>query len=269
MKAGNKKGYDNMSGPGYGIMSYAPSQEATELAYFTTEEKSFVKYLKYERTFNFNIQRGLCIHPRRKLIFYKPGRIMGTNLFRNLLQRYGGWHIKKNDAQRDFKSWVKRIKDKQLIEYTKCIITRNPFSRIVSAYQSNSKVRYANNEGLPRFQRHCFADHLSFDEYVEKYYTNPSIPPPDIHSIPMYKFFSSGKSTQGNPDYWGKMENIENDWKTIHRAFGLDGWKNKPHIKWPKYTGDINAHRKHYTKNTKDIVREYYKKDLELFNYDF
>jgi len=254
-------------------MSIKVYHHPTELTTYTTEEQSFVKYLKYNRSFNIDIQRGLCIHPHRKLIFYKPGRTMGTRLFRGILQGRVDWYIKKNDVQDNFKNWVEYISDEQLVEYTKCIITRNPFSRIVSAYQSTSKMSVLNKRRRPHFQRPCFADYMSFDEYVEKYYIDPNIPPPDIHSMPMYKFFSSGKSIQGNPDYWGKMENIENDWKTIHRAFD---WKDKhplddkgEYYKWPKYKGDIHAHRKHYTKNTKDIVREYYKKDLELFNYDF
>ena len=56
----------------------------------------------------------------------------------------------------------------------------------------------------------------------EDYYSNPELPPAEIHTIPFYKFFSSGKSTSGNPDYWGKIENISEDWNIIHNAFSLN-----------------------------------------------
>jgi len=79
-----------------------------------------------------------------------------------------------------------------------------------------------------------------------------------IMTHPQYKFVEvNGKV---GVDFIGKMENMAEDWRKICDIIGVKvnvGHKNKSGRKYDSI----------YTPETKAIVREYYKRDFELFNY--
>ena len=65
-------------------------------------------------------------------------------------------------------------------------------------------------------------------------------------------------------DYIGRFENLHNDFKTVCKTIGLPNMKLR-HLN--------RTHHKHYSKyydeQTKQIVTQIYKKDIEAFDYKF
>ena len=73
-------------------------------------------------------------------------------------------------------------------------------------------------------------------------------------------------STQGDilVDFIGKFENLEKDFNFICEKIGIDA--ELPHINYSKRK---NKYRDYYTEETRDLIGEYYKEEIELFGYEF
>ena len=81
----------------------------------------------------------------------------------------------------------------------------------------------------------------------------------DDHYIDQHKFITDNN---GNiiVDFIGRFENLYNDFK---KAFGLDL------INYKINSSKHNDYKEYYDSETKSLVEECYKKDLELFKYEF
>ena len=66
------------------------------------------------------------------------------------------------------------------------------------------------------------------------------------------------------PDYIGRFENIDSDWKNICETINY-GHKKLPHI-------NKTCHKNYtyyYDEETQQIINDIYKKDIEYFGYKF
>ena len=101
-------------------------------------ENKYTDYLRLKRDYNYDILRSICVNSTSKLIYFKPGKSAGTSIFRRNLQPKGGWIIQK-DNPKEFNNWLQNITDKELNSYFKFIFVRNPFSRLISAWNDIDK----------------------------------------------------------------------------------------------------------------------------------
>lgn len=67
-------------------------------------------------------------------------------------------------------------------------------------------------------------------------------------------------------DFVGKIENLEEDWKKIRSIIGIGD--DLPHVNKKKDVGWKN-YRQVYTSEQRDLVAERYKRDIDLYKYDF
>lgn len=67
-------------------------------------------------------------------------------------------------------------------------------------------------------------------------------------------------------DYIGRYENLEADFLYICKAIGLKKIPKLPHKRKAKERSDYQPY---YTETTKNLVWDYFKKDIELFGYTF
>jgi hypothetical protein len=160
-------------------------------------------------------------------------------------------------------------------EYYKFAFVRNPWDRIVSEY---------------KFRRH--SHRYDFKTFLFHHFPHPSWSDEYCHILPQYQFiFDSQENLL--VDFVGKYENLKHDFNIVCKKLGISP-TNLPHTNKSKSIirefqntpmeilknfRDIFSIRyrknnfRHYTEyydnESEEFVRELYKKDIELFDYDF
>lgn len=167
-------------------------------------------------------------------------------------------------------------KNKIYNNYFKFAFVRNPWSRVVSCYinkvqRGSIKDRFylANHVGL----RHD----ISFEDFV--YFITKKRGRFDFfsdrHWISQHKFITS-RSGRLLVDFVGKLENIDSDFDFVCDKLGIKSIelpKYNTRNDWSKFNNaeyeTDEYYKKFYTKETQELVFERYKKDIEMFGYNF
>jgi hypothetical protein len=194
-----------------------------------------------------DIQRSICANPSKKLIYYKPGKAAGTSIFRHILQPMGGWIIQK-DNPKEFSQWIESITDDEMDKYFKFIFVRNPFARLVS-FWNDYKERVPFNSD---FKEHVKNKNNFFKDDI----------PTLLHHQTQSSLIESPDGSKSNLNFIGKVENIDEDWKT------LCSMANIPYV--PMVQSQAKSHAHHasfYDKETAKIVADMYERDFEMFGY--
>jgi len=134
------------------------------------------------------------------------------------------------------------IDEKIWNEYYKFSFERNPWDRQVSLfnYKNRNKIIKNSFEGSLRKRR---------SSYINNY---------DLYSI------------EGDIalDFIGKYENLEEDFQTISRNIGLDAEMILPVTNVSK-TSTTKPYREYYTEQTRQLMAEWYRREIDLFGYEF
>lgn len=146
---------------------------------------------------------------------------------------------------------VKQVLGPSYSSYFKFAFVRNPWDWIFSHYTYTLKN--------VRHYRHSFVKNnlKNFDEYVE-YECSKDMS--EQYNQNSFIFDSSGNQLV---DFIGKFENIQNDFQNICNQLNIDA-----NIKHFNQSNKL-SYRDHFSKRSKDLVKDYYYKDIELFDYKF
>lgn len=138
---------------------------------------------------------------------------------------------------------------------------RNPWDRLVSAFF------FLNKGGVVPEDQNDFEKYLKqyegdFSLFVKEAFKTDEIFN-QIHFRPQYQWISD---ENGNlvTDYIGKFENLQEDFDHILKA----NRRFRKKLKFQK-KGKHDHYKDVYTPETQAIVAEAYRKDIELFKYDF
>jgi len=151
-------------------------------------------------------------------------------------------------------------KIEKLNNYFSFAFVRNPFDRMVSQYRFSGKRWFKKYEELSNYKP-------TFINYV-KYLVGEGRPF-SRHRSPLLnvgydKDWSMMQFIEGGVNFIGKFENLQQDFNVICDKIGIPQQK-LPHLN--------KTNHKHYTKyyndETRQIVAEKYKKDIEYFGYKF
>jgi hypothetical protein len=158
--------------------------------------------------------------------------------------------------------FLKLFGKKRFKTYYKFTFVRNPWDRLHSAYGFLKKGGI--NHLDKKFSDEIMSEIKTFEEFVMQWLTEERVNS-WVHFLPQYTFVTNADG-ELVLDFVGRFENFANDFKTISKHIGVD----QPLIHLNK-TKDKKTHsyRDVYTEAMKDKVGELYKKDIDLFNYEF
>jgi len=137
----------------------------------------------------------------------------------------------------------------------KFTIVRNPWDKVWSHY--NYRVRI-NETGLRDAG-------LSFNEWVavtygapknKRFYDQPKMFAPQVDWL----LDSAGKN---EIDFIGRFENLNSDFSKIAAIIGVD--EHLPHLN----QSTRGSYQEHYSQESKAIIKKWFVKDIEAFNYKF
>lgn len=185
---------------------------------------------------------------KHSFLYIKNAKTAGTSI-KQVLSEISDCSMPsyKNNS---YKNWIKRVSDEQLNTYFKFTFVRNPWDRMVSIW----------NYFLNAFQDDIRIPKCSFRDFLE---TNSMLSNKSIisHSRPQCETVECDNKIF--IDFVGKFENIDEDWKIVCRKIGINKTlpvtNQYPHDYYKKYYDDWCIQR----------VSEIYRRDIELFNYQF
>ena len=148
--------------------------------------------------------------------------------------------------QHDDINVAKRLMPPELFEsYFKFAFVRNPWDRLISEYEF---IRRRPDHG-----RHSKVIKMSFEKYIV-YQSKRK----DAHQIHMLADIN-GKVLM---DFIGKFENLYEDWNRVTDKLGIEN-KQLSHRK----KAGITDYDSYYTPETRALVGELWKRDIEAFGY--
>jgi len=188
-----------------------------------------------------------------KCIFVHIPKNAGLSVTYTLFGNAGGSHRKIVDYKKVFsRSTFKR--------YYKFSFVRNPWDRVVSTFF------FLKNGGLTEKDRVWAEKHLApfgtFDAFVKGWLKEENINN-SLHFQHQHVFLEDEKGKIA-VDFIGRFENIDEDFKIITDKLGINRILKKTNTSQRK-----KNYRDYYDEETKEIVNEVYKKDIQLFNYGF
>lgn len=154
------------------------------------------------------------------------------------------------------------ISTKEFNKYYRFSFVRNPWDRVVSAYNFAKQGGTEYVQPIPNsiYQSEVFSN---FETFVTQWLPNANLHMEDVVFAPQY-WYIYDSNAKLLVDFVGKIEYLEKDLKIIENRL-----KTNIELKrLNKSTRNID-YRNYYNEKTKAIVAKVYHKDIELFNYDF
>ncbi len=173
-------------------------------------------------------------------------------------------------GHKDISQYAAELNPKVLESYFKFSIVRNPWERLVSEYNYQRKKDRPKKDKLYVFDES--GSKRGFAEWVKAAFADPrryrgedwaGDVSPQIHRwSPQLDWISiDGRIAV---DFVARLENINQDFQEIRKRIGL------PRATFPHNNAKWHWHYSHYyDPATRDMVGEYYARDIKAFNYRF
>lgn len=196
------------------------------------------------------------ISHKHKCIFIHIPRCGGTSM-EIFLSGGNWWGVDQGKTKHLIASTAKHIYKEYWDDYYKFSFVRNPWDRMVSM------AKYSKTYGVTLGE-----NFIDFSEYFKKY---PNIEVDPVSESANGHFTAINNSVYLNIlneelDFIGRYENMRSDFNHVLSCIGLDNVElvnNKRHQ-------SAHAHyTKYYNEETRQIIGEKYKKDIEYFGYTF
>ncbi len=198
---------------------------------------------------------GLAEFDRRRCIFIHVPKCAGVSVSRSLFGDMVATHLAVKSFQ--------LIYSKQEFEsYFKFTFVRNPWDRLFSAF------RFLKRGGMTDKDRAWantqLAPYDTFDDFVRRWVTAKNVASWQ-HFKPQHRFLLD-PAGRLQIDYVGRFETLEQDFCHIAERLGIERT-----IAHHNRTDGPSAtdYRSFYTDETRRIVADVYRRDIELFDYRF
>jgi hypothetical protein len=202
----------------------------------------------------------------RSIFFHLP-KCAGSSVARTLYGRRVG----NKDGSHMTAGWYQLTFDERTYKsYFKFTFTRNPWDRLLSAY------RFVKAGGMSEADRAWGVDVLgrfsNFDDFVKRWLTVKKIEnigdgPAKTRVVfaPQYRFVCLRGSSRPELDFVGSFENINSDFQYVAKKIGVETPLSFLNV---SNKGE-KSYAEEYSDESKAIVAEVYRTDIEMFGYDF
>jgi hypothetical protein len=227
--------------------------------FFQKIVEDYVRRKKNTRTYNPqqfltpHFQSSIAALDYYKCIFVHIPKNAGLSVCYTLFGNTGGSHRKVKDYKEIFSP-------KTFKRYFKFTFVRNPWDRLVSTYF------FLKNGGLTEKDRiwaeQNILQYTNFDDFIINWLTKENINK-SLHFQHQHVFLENN-SGELEIDFIGRFENLDEDFKYVINKIGIDRSLKKTNTSKRK-----KSYKEYYSEETKAIVSEVYRKDIELFKYTF
>lgn len=194
--------------------------------------------------------RGFDEH---RCIFVHVPKAAGISVAMALFGNLAGGHATAREYRRVFGSDFAR--------YFKFTFVRNPYTRLVSAYEflrAGGRPAWPTNQ---RFRDEILSEYVDFADFVLRW-LKPRTEWPEPHFRPQHEFLELGGRVV--MDFVGRVERIDADFETVRERLGIQAQLGRLNPTKEKqgnlgfyYSSDAVERR----------VRDLYARDFELFDY--
>jgi hypothetical protein len=218
--------------------------------YILLKRKSYQRYAQLRKSKNI-YGHSLKEFDEYKCIYVHIPKCAGLSICKVIFGNKGPGHI-------NIKAYQKIFSKKEFDTYFKFSIVRNPYDRLLSAYE------FLKNGGISKrdinWARENILKYKNFDEFVKKWVTRNNIYSYD-HFIPQHEFICIDGSIM--VDFLGGLERIEEDFNTITDKLNIN----------VALTHTNNGNRcggflDYYCRDAMEIVYNVYKSDFDILGYD-
>jgi len=180
-------------------------------------------------------------------IFIHINKTAGTSIGNAI-----GLPIKHHQTAREVIARIGKDKWNKAYKFT---LVRNPWDKVVSHYEYRRK---RNKTGMA-------SRDIEFAEWVRKtygqekdpfYYNNPKAFQPQVEWL-------KDDEDKISVDFIGKFETINEDFNKIKNVIGIE--TELPHLNASKRA----SYQSYYDDETREIVAEWFREDIEVFGYHF
>lgn len=225
---------------------------------------SLYNHLLREKKYRYFIHQNIVIH-KYKAIYFPIPKVASSSMKKfisRILNIKGSKEHERKSPQyynfREFPFVKKNEILKKYKNYFKFTFVRNPYDRLVSCYEHWIKNEFRSNFDI----YDSVKPEMSFEEFVKAISKIPDHIS-DGHFRSQHTFITDRK---GNllVNFIGKIENINTDFKKVCKKTGM------PYKKLSRINKKAEKnYREYYDEETKKLVQERYKKDFEMFGYEF
>ena len=186
-------------------------------------------------------------------IFTHVPRVAGTSISTAL---YGG-----NIGHR-FAMDYQRISAREFRRYFRFAFVRNPFDRVVSAYVFARQGGTSHVQPIPD-PTYQGAQFKTFDVFVRQWLAHVDLLEEDVVFTPQWRFICDDRG-EVIVDHVGKVENLMADLAVVEKRLGTD--IRLDDLNRTSRRGD---YRSYYDDESREIVSQVYRRDIEMFGYRF
>lgn len=185
-----------------------------------------------------------------KCIFIHIPKAAGISITKTLFGNLAGGHRTLTDYEKIYPL-------KTINQYYKFTITRNPYTRIQSAFH------FLRQGGINEFDRNFCDTYLkdinSFDQFILDFLDEDKLNI-YMHFVPQINYLVNSNNKL-NVDFIGKFENLDADFKVIAKKLKIN--KPLPHLN----KSQNNKQTLQLNKEVKNKIYKLYQQDFELLNY--
>lgn len=211
-----------------------------------------IHYWQELRAFRYN-ERTLQPFDRHRCIFVHVPKTGGQSVSTSLFGTCTGGH-------RTVTEYMQIFGEPTFNNYFKFSFVRNPWDRLVSTYHFCRQAHLKMN--LQRWAAEHLSQYEDFESFVRGFVNPEAIYGHHIF-VPQHEFVCKEAGTLA-VDFLGRYENLAQDFAHVRHTLGDPG-TDLSHLNATKR----RDYSRYYTKETQAMVARAYRKDIELFGYQF